>query len=197
MSGRLARIRRIDDLALSRAIAEGRRARSLGPAVGASVWQTPGGVQSEMSRINDGFLAFSHEIFEYLTTHGYPNPTDPVTRGIMTLHDVVWTPLIQAWQKFYGDNSSWWGNLWWNHAPEAESFNRQLLEVRASAKRIGMPVGSPEPEAFAPSILLDPGKNILDETHDAAKKVAESWKIIAAVGAGIGVVGLVLLARSR
>ena len=164
--------------------------------MGASIWQTPGGIQAELNQINDAFIAFSHEIFERVTNApGYPNPTDATERGIMILHDRVWSPLIRAWQAFYADNKGWTDNFWWNHAPEAESYLRQLVEVRESAKRLGMNVQSPTPPNPGRSILFDPEKNVFDESYRGAKRVVEDTFDLAKVAlyAALGVGGLAVV----
>ena len=156
--------------------------------MGASIWQTPGGVQSELNQINSDFLLFDHEIQAYLAgSHG----TDAVAKGIAILRDHVWAPLLASWKRFYDDNKGWLDNLWWNHAPEAESLARQLVEVRASARRMGMPVLSPDPEKFGPSLLFDPGgKNLIDRGTDAIPDLGKILKVGLVVGLGVG--GLVL-----
>lgn len=173
--------------------ATGRWAGRGAARVGASIWQTPGGVQAELNQINDAFLAFSHEIFERVTgSPGYPSPADPIDRGIMILHDSVWSPLIRAWQAFYADNKGWTDNLWWNHGPEAESYLRQLIEVRESAKRLGMSVRTPTPPQPGRSILFDPEKNVLDEGYKGAKRVVEDTFDLAKIAlyAALGVGGI-------
>lgn len=171
---------------------------------GASVWQTPGGVQSEIDRINSDFLVFSHEITEVVTNlPGWPSAIPADKKPLSDLFDRVWSPLIQEWQAFYAKNAGWWDNLWWNHAPEAEQFSKQLAEVRAQAERLGMHVLSPQPTKFGPSVLLDPEHNLIDDAakkaRDAADAAVGALKVAlyAAVGVGATVLLVAGIQRAR
>lgn len=179
------------------------RRRPAQSTVGASIWQTPGGVQSELARINADFNIFQEEFKAQAMRLGYPGHVEPKAQSLVDLYSLAWIPLVREWQKFYADNKGWLDNLWWNHAPEAEQFHAQLVDVRGRAAKAGMQVMSPNPIAFAPSILLDPHKNIVDDAKDAGTKAAtDLWAILKiALIAALGVAGLVLalgiVARTR
>ena len=191
--------------------------------VGASVWQTPGGVVAEIERINADIVAFSAELTAEAGRRGY-HVADPIAvsgafddavsraasllnPGLMAtaeaashIHDgggtsvvdvvknaadkvradaaadaardpVVdlfrgtWMPFARNWHTFFEANKGWTDNVWWNHAPEAEQFLNQLRAIRATAKRLGMNVLSPEPGEF--------GKSILDPSRDPTKPIAD------------------------
>lgn len=165
------------------------------PHVGASIWQTPGGVQSELDQINAEFVAFGHEIFEVVTNlPGFPSSVEPARKPLADLFTNAWSPLMQAWQTFYADHKGWMDNLWWNHAPEAEAFLGKLVQIRESALQLGMRVMTPRPIQPAPSLLFDPEHNLFDAGAEAAKKATtDLWgvvKVAAFVGLGVG--GLLL-----
>lgn len=144
--------------------------------VGASIWQTPGGVQSELERINTDFVVFGREFEGFLKSNV---PTKGSLQPLVDLFHNVWTPLLQAWQAFFERNRGWWDNFWWNHAPEAETYADQLVEVRARAKQLGMDVSSPTPTHFAPSLLLDPRHNVFDSIGDGAQHaLTDLWGVV-------------------
>ena len=147
--------------------------------VGASIWQTPGGVQAELERINGDFEVFEHELRGFLKSRGYPDQVVPALRRLVELFENVWTPLLKEWQAFFAANKGWWDNFWWNHAPEAEAYSDQLVEVRARAKQLGMDVSSPTPTHFAPSLLFDPRHNVIDSIGDGAQKaMTDLWGVV-------------------
>ncbi len=164
------------------------RDRGRGPAsVGASILQTPGGVVAEIDKANADFHAFQQDIEG--EAHG---PSAPAALANFYLH--VWTPLFAGWQEFYAKNHGWSDNFWWNHAPEAEQFLDQLIDVRATARKLGARVLSPSPTRPRGSLLFDPEHNLVDEAADAAKKqLADVMKIVK-VGliVGIGLTGVLV-----
>ncbi len=113
--------------------------------IGASMLQTPGGVVSELERINSDMMVFSKEITDFVEAHGYPTSVPEEVKPIVSLFTSVWSPFIREWQAFYAKNSGWFDNLWWNHAPEAEQYQEQLVAIREQARSLGMAVLSPEP----------------------------------------------------
>jgi hypothetical protein len=159
--------------------------------IGASIWQTPGGVQSELERINSDFDVFATEIAGFLSARGYPTAVAAVSRPLIDLFQHVWTPLLNEWRSFFSKNKGWWGNFWWNHAPEAEQFLAQLVQVRAKARELGMTVLSPTPSTFVPSILFDPTRNVFDRAADGAQKaVTDVWKVVKfALYGGVAIAG--------
>jgi len=178
----------------------GRRAVDRAAHVGASIWQTPGGVQSELERINTDFVVFTHEFEGFLKGRGYPTKVEPALRPLVELFENVWTPLLQRWQGFFKDNKGWWDNFWWNHAPEAEQYQAQLVEVRAHAKELGMSAMSPTPARFAPSLLFDPQRNVFDRAADGAQHaLSDLWGAVKiALYAGVAIAGgYVILTLAR
>jgi hypothetical protein len=164
----------------ARAGASGRgravRASANSTGVGASIWQTPGGVQSELERINTDFVVFGREFEGFLKSNV---PTKGSLQPLVDLFHNVWTPLLQGWQAFFERNRGWWDNFWWNHAPDAETYADQLVEVRARAKQLGMDVSSPTPTHFAPSLLLDPRHNVFDSLGDGAQHaLTDLWGVV-------------------
>lgn len=149
---------------MTRGVYDGTRVGSPRAVVGASIWQTPGGVQSELNQINDDINVFGHEITEFVTSlPGFPR-VEPRWSPVQVWYGGVFSPWWQNWGAFYADNKGWWDNLWWNHAPEAEQFAKQLVEMRDVARRLGVGVLSPTPTQFAPSLLADPTDNVFDRT---------------------------------
>ncbi len=149
-------------------------ARAGADHVGASILQTPGGVQDELARINTDFDLFGHD-FDLAVGNLGPRPfADARSQALADLHDHVWQPLLATWRAWYADNSSWWGNLWWNHAPTGEQYAKQLVEIRAKAKELGMSLTSPTPAKFGPSVLFDPEHNLVDDAAEAARKAAQA-----------------------
>lgn len=169
----------------------GRSAVERGPHVGASIFQTPGGVVSELERINSDFDVFAQEFESFLKNRGYPGTVEPALRPLVELFESVWTPLLHAWKGFFEKHDSWLGNVWWNHAPEAEAYADQLVEVRGRAQQLGMSVSSPTPAHFAPSLLLDPRHNLLDDVGDKAKKAMDDLLGVLKVAlyAGVAIAG--------
>jgi len=141
--------------------------------VGASILQTPGGVQSEMDRINADMMIFSKEISDEIERRGYPDKQDAVT----AFYASVWSPFIREWQSFYAANRSWWGNLWWNHAPEAETYRDQLVQLRTQARELGMTVTSPDPAAPTPGWI----ESVLGAIWGLLKTLVYAGTVIAAI----------------
>lgn len=134
----------------------------VGTSIIKSMYQTPGGIQSEMALINSDMLAFDKEIAEYVAKQpGFPHNTTETEKDASELEKFyasVWSPFIQGWMAWYSANNGWWSNLWWNHADDAEKFQAQLIELRAKAKELGMNVLTPEPVK-----ATDPAGSLLDE----------------------------------
>lgn len=162
-----------------------------GAEVGASIWQTPGGVQAELERINADFVVFASDLEGYVRSRGYPASVEPSQRMLVELFELTWTPLFREWKEFFSKNRGWYDNFWWNHAPEAEQFHAQLVEVRARAQKLGMQPNSPEPKQFAPSLLFDPHHNLFDRVADGAQHaLTDLWGIVKVVlGAGVAIGG--------
>ena len=110
---------------------------------------------------------------------------DPIVR----LYYSVWLPFFHRWQAFYTENKD--GAWWSNPAAEAEGYQRQLVQIRANAARLGMKIASPAPEMFSPS-LLDPHHDVVDTAGDAAKEAAKIGKY--ALYGALGIGGAVLVA---
>jgi hypothetical protein len=159
--------------------------------VGASIWQTPGGVQSELERIHTEFVVFGREFDGFLKDRGYPGKVEPALRSLVALFETVWTPLLQRWQEFFEKNKGWWDNFWWNHAPEAEQYQAQLVDVRAHAKELGMNPLSPTPVPFGPSLLFDPHRNVFDRVADGTQHaLSDLWEVVKiALYAGVAIAG--------
>jgi hypothetical protein len=133
-------------------------------------------VQSELERINTDFVVFGREFEGFLKSNV---PAKGSLQPLVDLFHNVWTPLLQGWQAFFERNRGWWDNFWWNHAPEAETYADQLVEVRARAKQLGMDVSSPTPTHFAPSLLLDPRHNVFDSIGDGAQHaLTDLWGVV-------------------
>src|SRR6185295_5643933 len=169
----------------------GRGAVDRSAHVGASIWQTPGGVQSELERINSDFVVFAHEFEAFLKNRGYPGKVEPALRPLVELFEGVWTPLLHGWEGFFEKNKGWWDNVWWNHAPEAEQYQAQLVEVRAHAKELGMNTMSPTPARFGPSLLFDPQRNVFDRVADGTDHaLSDMWSVVkVALYAGVAIAG--------
>ncbi len=169
--------------------------------VGAAIWQTPGGVVAELERINSDFVVFGSEFDAFLQSRGYPSNVPSSLRPLVALYEFTWAPLSKQWREFFDKHKSWWGNVWWNHAPEAEQFHSQLAEVRKRAQALGMPLSSPAPTLFGPSLLFDPQHNLWDRAADGAQHaLADVWKVLkVALYAGVAIAGgyaILTLART-
>src|SRR6185295_4010036 len=68
--------------------------------VGASIWQMPGGIVSEIERIDSDFSVFASEFDGFLKIRGYPAKIDPSLRPLVELFEFVWMPLLQEWRVF-------------------------------------------------------------------------------------------------
>jgi len=175
---------------------------SVGPAVtsqayvGASILQTPGAIQDELSDINDDFIRFGHEIDKEIERRGYPTKPGSADDPVVKIYTDAWSPLIQTWQAWYANHKGWWGNFWWNSAPDAEEWQRKLIELRDTAKKAGMGVVSPAPRPYSPS-FLDPHHDIIDTTKDVFGDIGKIVKygVIGALAIG-GVVVLSSVAHS-
>lgn len=153
--------------------------------VGASWFQTPGGIQSEMSKINGDMMVFSKEITEAVMDVGYPTNIDPKYADLVKFYRGVWTPFIQEWQAWYANHDGWWTNFWWNNAPHAEEFQKQLIQIREKARTLGMNVGSPTPQL---------PRSPIEDTVE--KVVGAIWGLVKVIiYAGIFVGGFVLIRR--
>jgi len=164
--------------------------------VGASILQTPGAIQDELSDINEDFLRFGHEIDKEIERRGYPTKPGSADDPVVKIYSDAWSPLIQGWQAFYAGHKGWWGNFWWNSAPDAESWQRKLVDLRQTAKKAGMGVVSPAPEPYSPS-TLDPHHDIIDTTKDVFGDIGKVVKygVIGALVIG-GVVALSSVAQN-
>lgn len=134
---------------------------------------------SELESIHSDFVVFEREFDTFLRNRGYPSKVEPALRPLVELFESVWTPLLREWRAFFDKHDSWLGNLWWNHAPEAEGYQAKLVEVRAHAKALGLNAYSPTPSQFAPSLLFDPGRNVFDRVADGAQSaLGDLWGIV-------------------
>lgn len=166
-------------------------------SVGASIWQTPGGVQDELGRIHEDFEAFARDVDGVIQKLG-PRPyADDKRQALADFYDHVWLPKLAAWRAWYQENNGWWGNLWWNHAPTAEQYSQDLVQIRDQAKRLGMEVLSPAPHVFGPSALFDPEHNIVDDAARGAGDVLkDSGSLIKIAGIGIAAIGGIVLLQA-
>jgi hypothetical protein len=169
-------------------------------SVGASIWQTPGGVVAEIEKANSDFNAFQQEIKEAALAFGYPGHVQPEHQPLVDLYVRAWIPLLQGWATFYKANKGWTDNFWWNHAPEAEQFLDQLIEIRGKAEKLGFHVMSATPTRPSSSLLFDPQHNLVDDTASKAKELADFTAKAAKIAlvAGLGLAGvLVIMNASR
>lgn len=178
--------------------------------VGASVLQTPGSIQSEINKVDGEIGAFDLELAAVAQQHGVVTTADwstgivesyagkdPIARFFVD----AWVPFRKAWHGWKAGNDSWWHNLWTNEAPNAEAFQRKLTGYREAARRLSIPVHSPEPDIEGMSIADPRRKSPVDyagEAADTAMKVAK-YGLYGALGLGavFGVVEIVKAARSK
>ena len=134
--------------------------------VGASIMQTPGGVQSELSKIDGEFTSMNVEITAAMQAQGSIVPAADSAQGVIaavqhgidiatgkakpppgndldTFYHTQWLPFFASWKKWYADSDGWLHNLMWNEAPTAESFQRKALTLRDNAKRAGFTFQTP------------------------------------------------------
>jgi hypothetical protein len=154
---------------------------------GASIWQTPGGVQAELDQINGEFLAFGHEFTEVVTSlPGFPTSVDVSRRPLVDLFANAWSPLVQEWQKSCrqqgpADNSV---------GPRpGQKFLRKPSRL-GSGPRDGMHVMSPTPIQPSPSPCSTRRRTCSDQGPLPQRSAGVAGKIAAFVGSRIG--GVVL-----
>lgn len=117
--------------------------------------------------------------------------TQPHLDPLVNFYLATWVPFVMRWKTFFEANRHWGDQFWWNHAPEAEQFLAQLVEIRQSAKMLGMPVLSPTPSSWGKS-LLDPSRDPTKPALDTLETLMSilKWAVIGALGiAGVFLVG--------
>ena len=167
---------------VGRANRGGRYSAIVDAQVGASILQTPGGIQSEMALIDADMQNFGKELADYVTGQpGYPH--DAPRPAIEEFLGSVWSPFYQNWEAWYKANSGWFQNFWWNHAPDAEKFREQLVFLRGKARELGVPIYSAEPSA--PDV--GPIEKLLGALWGLVRTVVYAGIAIAAVWSGVGI----------
>jgi len=193
--------------------------------VGASWWQTPGAIDSEIDKINAEIQSFDAELVAEVRHRGFDpatvqvqgftdwiqamaapeiattkeliekgeaaqtkarqdaanaaaaNVTDPVVRFYIG----TWLPFKKGWDAWKASHGGSW---WWNYAPDAEGFQDKLVQLRATAKRLGMKITSAEPDREGKSVF-DPRRAGVGDALDEAAKI---MKYAAYGAAGLGLV---------
>ena len=176
--------------------------------VGASVFQTPGGVQSELAKIDVEIMAMDAEISSAIKARGGFVPatiTDAVQHGIdiatgkataapqgsspaEVFYHSVWIPFLTSWKTWYEDNNGWFHNLWWNEAPNGEAFQRKLVAMIPIAKAAG--IGLKTPIDIEGMSILDSRKPGLG---DALDQIAHAGKF--ALWGGLVLGGIFVAAK--
>lgn len=126
---------------------------------------TPGAIAAELDRINYNFEAFARDMTAATRAHhaaaalpptgatpadfvayvkavaAEPSTasTDPIVQFIAT----TWTPLYATWAHFYSQERG--GSWWHNAAYDGEKYLAELIDVRRTAARLGIPLMSPDP----------------------------------------------------
>ncbi len=108
-----------------------------------------------------------------------PIPTAPIAR----MYASIWLPWLKQWNDFYSDYHE--GSWWTNHAPEAEQFHKQLINMRKIAKGLGMKIMSPDPIQFSSSVL-DPSEGLLDKLGDVLSQIGTAGKYALYAALGLG-----------
>jgi len=161
--------------------------------IGASILQTPGGVQSELSKIDHEIDAHDHELAVAVAAHGGNPPksiTEAVQHGIdiatgkakpeptndplVNFYHATWLPFVAGWKTWFHDNDGWIHNLMWNEAPTAEGYQRKLAELRNATRDAGYTFVTPGPDIEGMSIA-DPRRAGIGEaleTLGGAAKIA-------------------------
>jgi hypothetical protein len=158
--------------------------------VGASALQTPGAIRSEMQKIDDEIGATDAELSAQAKRHGVTEDYH-LSTGWQTSYDGddklaqfyvdAWVPFRKAWHDWYSDNKpptflsrplSWLGSLAWNEAPTAEAYQRNLVGMRETARKLGYALHSPDPDVEGMS-FADPRRAGVGDAIDAIAKVAK------------------------
>jgi hypothetical protein len=206
--------------------------------VGASVLQTPGGVQSELSKVNSEIEGFGTEVENVARNLGAPvinvphvdlvdaakhaiapwldangkspaweqikaqtaqagTPKAVADQPLVHFYNDGWLPFVTGWRSWYHDHDGWFHNLWWNEAPNAEGFQRKLLDLRATARKLGMKIMSPDPDIEGMS-MFDPRRGGISDLLDSLGK-AGKYALYGVLGlAGtFGVVEIVKAAKGK
>ncbi len=181
--------------------------------IGASALQTPGGIQSEMAKINSEIEAFGTEVehtaqglgaavvphvdavetakhassiwnLAGIGTHGdawqkakhdaavATTPQAVLDQPLVRYYNDAWLPFVTGWRAWYHDHDGWLHNFFWNEAPDAEGSQHKLVELRATARKLGMKIMTPEPDIEGMS-AFDPRKPGLGDLLDTVAKVGK------------------------
>ena len=162
-----------------------------------SMLMTPGAQANELARIDADMRAFADEIAAAAKAHGDDAPLPPAhattqqiidyakaigaqpaktgEAPIVSLFRAAWLPLWHTWTTFYAANKS--GAWWSNPVSEAEVYQRQLIDIRDQAGKLGIALQTPGPKIEHPEGL-------------------PSWLLPVGVGVG-ALVALSILARSH
>lgn len=175
----------------------GSRALARGELVGASVLQTPGGIQSEMAKVDTEIETFGAELEGAVHAAGAPvlkkspapgwdaikhklevdaTPPAITVQPIVRFYNDVWTPFATGWRSWYHAHDGWLHNFLWNEAPNAEGYQEKLAGMMAAATKLGMVVRSPAPDIESKSIADPRRKSPVDLAGDALDTVAKVAK---------------------
>lgn len=218
--------------------------------VGASILQTPGGIQSEMEKIDteikahdaelrgavaatgfdlskvsiavSGFLGDMWEGIKDVAIPGHAvdkaanEAIDQAAERARAAHQAqqaaqavahapplaqfyvtTWLPWMRQWQRWYQDNNGWWSNFWWNHAPDAEGYQRKLLDMRKAAESLGMHWTTPHPDIEGKSIMDPRNPGPADAIPDLGKLLKYAGYGALALGGAWGLAQVISAARGR
>lgn len=196
-------------------------------AVGASVFQTPGAIRSEMEKIDGEIKATDAELEAAARARGF-DPQGSAdndwrtfsmdwtkkmrpeayagTDKVIRFYVDAWSPFRRAWHDWHEDNKpptflsrplSWLGSLAWNEAPTAEAYQRNLVGMRETARALGVKLYSPDPDIEGMS-FADPRRKGVGDAVDELARIAK-YGLYGALGiAGvIGIAEAVNIARSK
>jgi len=125
-----------------------------------------------------------------------------------TWWQAVERPLMDAWTKFKaeqlsgdttGPGGSWiaYANRWQTPWSEIDTFRRRLVDFRDGARRLGIKLSSPPPQALPTTTIED----IANKAKDAAGAAFDLTKVLIygglAVGGAVALTALVANVRSN
>ncbi len=154
-----------------------------GVAVGALV-VTPGAIKDEAIALNADVETLAAEVSRSrgLGADGRPLP---VSADQEAWFQGTWTPFFVAWRHWFEDHGATWGlrnvveNFWGSTWEEAQDWRKKLIDVRKSARDVGIILLSPEP--------AKPKVGWLDQLGSDLRTLIKTILWVVVIGGGVWV----------